>query len=97
MWTLSDSTTISHDAGTITGSSELAARLRAERAAAAQGLEIWVQLAAEPGAPQLLDTADVACVNVWVRQLARLAGVTVLSAPHITAMGGGGGARDAIY
>lgn len=80
IWRFSDETTLKQG-GTVHGDSPLAASLRFGLGGVADGLPLSVSMWAEPGGSEQLDPNDIAILDVWARNLARVHGVEVVEAP----------------
>lgn len=79
-WKFSDGTTL-QPGGVVTGAGRFADGLRLDLAGKRAGLPVSVSMWAEPGGSEQLDPNDIAILDVWARNLARVYGVEVVEAP----------------
>lgn len=79
-WRFSDGTTL-QPGGVVSGAGRFADGLRLDLAGKRAGLPVSVSMWAEPGGSEQLDPNDIAILDVWARNLARVYGVEVVEAP----------------
>jgi len=79
-WKFSDGTTL-QQGGIVTGAGRFASGLRLDLEGKRAGLPVSVSMWEEPGGAEQLDPSNIAVLDVWARNLARVYGVAVVDAP----------------